>query len=171
MYRLTGNRTEGGPGRKGGCGGKVNLPPSNLFNTRRWVGEFYPHKMSLRDDFPAQKTIHLRSAHTRRPVCTLRIYTFLVFSLLAQQAPCECSHPGWGGPRDPKEGPQGGRGRRAGGRALRVRTGGRARCARWGPFGGQGYRLYATKAMPNGIYNTDERYPVWNQYRRKPRNV
>ena len=77
----------------------------------------------------------LRSAHARRPICTLRIYTFLVLSLLAQQAPCECSHPGWGGPRDPKEGPQGGRGRRAGGRALRARTGGRARCARWGPSG------------------------------------
>ena len=79
--------------------------------------------------------ILLRSAHARRPICTLRIYTFLVLSLLAQQAPCECSHPGWGGPRDPKEGPQGGRGRRAGGRALRARTGGRARCARWGPSG------------------------------------
>ena len=83
------------------------------------------------------------------PICTLRIYTFLVFSLLAQQAPCECSHPGWGGPR--------------GRRALRARTGGRALRARGpfgplGPFGAQGGRLYATKAMPNGIDNTRRKH-------------
>ena len=79
-----------------------------------------------------------------------------------------------GGTKEPKEGGPGGQGRRAGGRALRARTGGRARCARWGPVGAQGDRLYATKAMPNGIDNTDERYsvnvssfpPVWIPYER-----
>ena len=55
---------------------------------------------------------------------------------------------------------RGPRGRRAGGRALRARTGGRARCARagalqpLGPLGAEGDRLYATKALPNGIDNT-----------------
>ena len=50
----------------------------------------------------------------------------------------------------------------------------RALRALWakGPFGPLGDRLYATKAMPNGIDNTDERYsvnvsrfpPVWIPY-------
>ena len=38
-------------GGRGGEGGKVNLPFLKVFNTRRWVGEFYPPKRPLRDDF------------------------------------------------------------------------------------------------------------------------
>ena len=124
--------------------------------------------------------IHLRSAHTRRPVCTLRVYTFLVFSLLAQQAPCECSHPGWGGAQGPKGGDPGGQGA-ARGRTRAARAHGRTRALRalgpfgpLGPLGAKGDRLYATNAMPNGIDNTDERYsvnvsrfpPVWIPYER-----
>ena len=37
----------------------------------------------------------LRSAHAHRPICTLRISTFLALSLRAPPAPCECSFPGW----------------------------------------------------------------------------
>ena len=44
----------------------MNLPPLRLFNTRRWVGEFYPSKSPLRDAFPVQNTSYtLRAA--RRP--------------------------------------------------------------------------------------------------------
>ena len=45
-----------GPGRKGG-GGEGKPSPLHVFNTRRWVGEFYPPKRLLRDAFPAQNTI------------------------------------------------------------------------------------------------------------------
>ena len=40
---------QGGRGAAG-RGGKVNLPPLTVVNTRRWVGEFYPPKRPLRDD-------------------------------------------------------------------------------------------------------------------------
>ena len=71
-----------------------------------------------------------------------------------------------------RRGPRGGRGRRTGGRALRARTGGRALRARGpfgplGPSGAQGGRLYATKAMPNGIVIRGESISVWNPYKRK----
>ena len=102
----------------------------------------------------------LRSAHARRPICTLRIYTFLVLSLLAQQAPCECSHPGWGDQGTQRRGPRGpGGGARADARCARARADARAARA-LGPFGplaslgAEGDRLYATKALPNGIDNT-----------------
>ena len=55
----------------------------------------------------AQLNNSLRSAHARRPICTLRIYTFLIRSLRALPAPCECSHPGWDpklGTQDPRKG-------------------------------------------------------------------
>ena len=68
--------------------------------------------------------------------------------------------PGVGqGPQKKGPGAEGARGRRA----LRARTGGRALRARGpfgplGPFGAQGGRLYATKAMPNGIDNTRRKH-------------
>ena len=120
---------------------------------RKWSRAGTPNRLKIYKN-------SLRSAHARRPICTLRIYTFLVLSLLAQQAPCECSHPGWGGPRDPKEGPQGPRdGARADARCARGRADARAARALGpfgplGPLGAEGDRLYATKALPNGIDNT-----------------
>ena len=89
----------------------------------------------------------LRSAHARRPICTLRIYTFLVLLLLALPAPCECSHPGRDPtpqnptPRDPPGTPQG---RGGGGEGPFGPP--------WAPSGPRGDRLYATKIIPNGIH-------------------
>ena len=58
---------------------------------------------------------------------------------------------GGGGPRDPKEGPQGpGGGARADARAARAL----GPFGPLGPFGAEGDRVYATKALPNGIDNT-----------------
>ena len=81
----------------------------------------------------------LRSAHARRPVCTLRIYTFRSILAPCLQAPCECSHPGWDpglGPRTPRKGPgsQGPRGTQGGQGALRAPWA-RAPSAPLGPMG------------------------------------
>ena len=40
----------GGPGRKGG-GGEGKPSPLQVFNTRRWVGEFWYHVAKLDFDF------------------------------------------------------------------------------------------------------------------------
>jgi len=70
------------------------------------------------------------------------------------------------GGQGPKGGDPGGQGA-ARGRTRAARAHGRTRALRaLGPFGplcplgAKGDRLYATKAMPNGIDNTDERYSV-----------
>ena len=83
-----------------------------------------------------------------------------------------------GGTKGPKGGAPGGQGA-ARGRTRAARAHGRTRALRalgpfgpLGPLGAKGDRLYATKAMPNGIDNTDERYsvnvsrfpPVWIPY-------
>ena len=83
-----------------------------------------------------------------------------------------------GGTKGPKGGGPGGQGA-AHGRTRAARAHGRTRALRalgpfgpLGPLGAKGDRLYATKAMPNGIDNTDERYsvnvsrfpPVWIPY-------
>ena len=73
---------------------------------------------------------------------------------------------GWAkGPKKRAQGPRGGQGAQGAARAARAH--GRTRALRalgpfgpLGPLGAQGDRLYATKAMPNGIDNTDERYSV-----------
>ena len=111
------------------------------------------HLRSARPPTQFARSVFLRSLHSR--------------SVLRQRH--ANAHTLGGGTKGPKDRAPGGG---AGGRALRARTGGRARCARWGPLGSQGDRLYATKAMPNGIDNTDERYsvnvsrfpPVWIPY-------
>ena len=85
-----------------------------------------------------------RSAHARRPVCTLRVYTLLSILAPCLQAPCECSHPGTQGlgpgtqerargpPRDPG-GPGGPSGPLAPwARAPSAPLGGRGP---WGPWG------------------------------------
>ena len=83
-----------------------------------------------------------------------------------------------GGTKGPKGGAPGAQGA-ARGRTRAARAHGRTRALRalgpfgpLGPLGAKGDRLYATKAMPNGIDNTDERYsvnvsrfpPVWIPY-------
>ena len=85
---------------------------------------------------------------------------------------------GGGDQRVQRRGPRGGQGA-ARGRTRAARAHGRTRALRalgpfgpLGPLGAKGDRLYATKAMPNGIDNTDERYsvnvsrfpPVWIPY-------
>ena len=74
-----------------------------------------------------------------------------------------------GGTKGPKGGTPGAQGA-ARGRTRAARAHGRTRALR--ALGPLGDRLYATKAMPNGIDNTDERYsvnvsrfpPVWIPY-------
>ena len=120
--------------------------------------QFYPPKRPLRDDFLAQNKILLplraypptrlhaaqflrNAAHAQRNFLAAQ---FLLF--LANRGGPR------GGPRAPKKGPRGpgaARGPR-GRRALRARTGGRALRARG--------RLYATRAMPNGIDNTRRKH-------------
>ena len=91
----------------------------------------------------------LRSAHARRPVCTLRIYTLLGILAPCLQAPCECSHPGTQGlgprtqekgpgPRDPggPGGPSGPLGKGA-----------------FGALGAHGARWGYSEAIPNGCYS------------------
>ena len=100
-------------------------------------------------------------------------------------APCPASAmrmltPWVGGAQGPKGGDPGGQGA-ARGRTRAARAHGRTRALRalgpfgpLGPLGAKGDCLYATKAMPNGIDNTDERYsvnvsrfpPVWIPYER-----
>ena len=91
-------------------------------------------------------------------------------------APCPASAmrmltPWVGGTTGPKGGAPGGAGggARADARCARARAD--ARAARAGALrapGPLGDRLYATKAMPNGIDNTDERYSVWNGRAKAP---
>ena len=70
---------------------------------------------------------------------------------------------GWAkGPKKRAQGPRGGQGAQGAARAARAH--GRTRASRagalraLGPFGAQGARLYATKAMPNGIDNTRRKH-------------
>ena len=88
-------------------------------------------------------------------------------NLLAAQSPCSAVSiipskpgraPGVGqGPQKKGPGAQGRPGGPGGGaRCARARAD--ARFARGGPFGAQGARLYATKAMPNGIDNTRRKH-------------
>ena len=79
---------------------------------------------------------------------SVRMLTPCECLLLASQAPCECSHPGWD--PTPKTPPPGTPHPTPTPPFLRTEgRGGRGPSGPLGPFGAQGDRLYATKVIPN----------------------
>ena len=104
------------------------------------------HMHNFRTCFALFSDNSLRSAHARRPVCTLRIYTLLGILAPCLQTPCECSHPGTQGlgpgtqekGPGPSQGPRGPFGPPGGGGAF-------------GALGAHGGHWDDSEAIPNGM--------------------